>query len=89
MKVTIVGAGNVGASCAEYILIKQIAEEVILLDIKDGFAEGKALDLTQTTSTLGFKSKVLGVTNEYEKTCLLYTSPSPRDAHESRMPSSA
>ena len=68
MKVTIVGAGNVGASCAEYILIKQIAKEVILLDIKDGFAEGKALDLTQTTSTLGFKSKVLGVTNEYEKT---------------------
>ena len=68
MKVTIVGAGNVGASCAEYILIKEIANEVILLDIKDGFAEGKALDLTQTTSTLGFKSKVLGVTNEYEKT---------------------
>ena len=68
MKVTIVGAGNVGASCAEYILIKQIAEEVILVDIKDGFAEGKALDLTQTTSTLGFKSKVLGVTNDYEKT---------------------
>ena len=68
MKVTIVGAGNVGASCAEYILIKQIANEVILLDIKDGFAEGKALDLTQTTSTLGFKSKVLGVTNEYERT---------------------
>ena len=68
MKVTIVGAGNVGASCAEYILIKQIAKEVILLDIKDGFAEGKALDLTQTTSTLGFKSIVLGVTNEYEKT---------------------
>lgn len=68
MKVTIVGAGNVGSSCAEYILIKQIAKEVILLDIKDGFAEGKALDLTQTTSTLGFNSKVLGVTNEYEKT---------------------
>ena len=68
MKVTIVGAGNVGSSCAEYILIKQIVKEVILLDIKDGFAEGKALDLTQTTSTLGFKSKVLGVTNEYEKT---------------------
>ena len=68
MKVTIVGAGNVGASCAEYILIKQIAKEVILLDIKDGLAEGKALDLTQTTSTLGFKSKVLGVTNDYEKT---------------------
>ena len=68
MKVTIVGAGNVGASCAEYIAIKQIAEEVILLDIKEGFAEGKALDLTQTTSTLGFSSKILGVTNQYEKT---------------------
>ena len=68
MKVTIVGAGNVGASCAEYILIKQIVKEVILLDIKDGFAEGKALDLTQTASTLDFNSKVLGVTNEYEKT---------------------
>ena len=68
MKVTIVGAGNVGASCAEYILIKQIAKEVILLDIKNGFAEGKALDLTQTTSTLGFKSKVSGVTNDYEET---------------------
>ena len=59
MKVTIVGAGNVGSSCAEYILIKQIAKEIILLDIKDGFAEGKALDLTQTTCTLGFKSKAL------------------------------
>lgn len=70
MKVTIVGAGNVGASCAEYILIKQIAKEVILLDIKDGFAEGKALDLTQTNSTLGFKSKVIGVTNDYQKTAL-------------------
>ena len=68
MKVTIVGAGNVGASCAEYIAIKQIAEEVILLDIKEGFAEGKALDLTQTTSTLGFTSRILGVTNQYEKT---------------------
>ena len=56
MKVTIVGAGNVGASCAEYILIKQIAEEIVLLDIKEGFAEGKALDLTQTKSTLGFTS---------------------------------
>ena len=68
MKVTIVGAGNVGASCAEYILLKEIVEEIILLDIKEGFAEGKALDLTQTTSTLGFKSKVIGVTNDYSKT---------------------
>ncbi len=68
MKVTIVGAGNVGASCAEYILLKEIVDEIVLLDIKDGFAEGKALDLTQTTSTLGFKSKVTGVTNDYEST---------------------
>ena len=68
MKVTIVGAGNVGASCAEYILLKEIVEEIVLLDIKEGFAEGKALDLTQTTSNLGFKSKVLGVTNDYSST---------------------
>ena len=68
MKVSIVGAGNVGASCAEYILIKEIVDEIVLLDIKEGFAEGKALDLTQTSSTLGFKSKVTGVTNDYSRT---------------------
>jgi len=65
VKVTIVGAGNVGASCAEYILIKSIASEVVLLDIKNGFAEGKALDLMQTATTLGFNSRVKGVTNDY------------------------
>ena len=85
MKVTVVGAGNVGASCAEYIAIKRIASEVILLDIKEGLAEGKALDLSQTSTTLGFNTKIIGVTNDYSKTsnsdvvCLLYTSPSPRD----------
>ena len=63
MKVSIVGAGNVGASCAEYILIKEIVDEIVLLDIKEGFAEGKALDLTQSSSTLGFKSNVIGVTH--------------------------
>jgi len=68
MKVTIVGAGNVGASCAEYILINEIVDEIVLLDIKEGLAEGKALDLTQTKSTLGFKSKVKGVTNDYKST---------------------
>ena len=68
MKVSIVGAGNVGASCAEYILIKEIVDEIVLLDIKEGFAEGKALDLSQTTSTLGFKSNVIGVTNDYPST---------------------
>jgi len=68
VKVTIVGAGNVGASCAEYIAIKSIASEVLLLDIKDGFAEGKALDLMQTATTLGFNSRVKGVTNDYTAT---------------------
>ncbi len=68
MKVTIVGAGNVGASCAEYIAIKSVASEVLLLDIKDGFAEGKALDLMQTATTLGFNSRVKGVTNDYSAT---------------------
>ena len=68
MKVTIVGAGNVGASCAEYIAIKSIASEVVLLDIKEGFAEGKALDLMQTTTTLGFNSRITGVTNDYSAT---------------------
>ena len=68
MKVTIVGAGNVGASCAEYIAIKSIASEVVLLDIKEGFAEGKALDLMQTSTTLGFNSRIIGVTNDYTAT---------------------
>ena len=57
MKVSIVGAGNVGASCAEYILIKEIVDEIVLLDIKEGFAEGKALDLSQTSSTLGVEAR--------------------------------
>ena len=68
MKVTVVGAGNVGASCAEYIAIKSIASEVVLLDIKEGFAEGKALDLMQTATTLGFNSRIKGVTNDYAAT---------------------
>jgi malate dehydrogenase len=68
MKVTIVGAGNVGSSCAEYIAIKSIASEVVLLDIKKGFAEGKALDLMQTATTLGFNSRIRGVTNDYSAT---------------------
>jgi len=68
MKVTIVGAGNVGASCAEYIAQKQIASKVVLLDIKEGFAEGKALDLFQTATTLGFNTSITGVTNDYTAT---------------------
>ncbi len=68
MKVSIIGAGNVGASCAEYIAISKIANEVVLLDIKEGLSEGKALDLTQTASTLGFDTVIKGVTNDYKST---------------------
>ena len=68
MKVTVVGAGNVGASCAEYIAQKRIASKVVLLDIKEGFAEGKALDLMQTATTLGFYTTITGVTNDYKAT---------------------
>ena len=124
MKVTIVGAGNVGATCADAIAYQGMASEVVLLDIKEGFAEGKALDMMQTATTLGFNTKIVGTTSDYAKTansdvvvitsgvprkpgmtreeliginagivksvadqvlthspdtCLLYTSPSPRD----------
>ena len=68
MKVTVVGAGAVGASCAEYIAIKNFASEVVLLDIKEGFAEGKAMDLMQTASLNGFDTKITGVTDDYSKT---------------------
>lgn len=68
MKVTVVGAGAVGASCAEYIAIKDFASEVVLLDIKEGFAEGKAMDLMQTASLNGFDTKITGVTNDYSQT---------------------
>lgn len=68
MKVTVVGAGAVGASCAEYIAIKNFASEVVLLDIKEGFAEGKAMDLMQCASLNGFDTKITGSTNDYSKT---------------------
>ncbi|WP_281542599.1 malate dehydrogenase [Maribacter aestuarii] len=68
MKVTVVGAGAVGASCAEYIAIKDFASEVVLLDIKEGYAEGKAMDLMQTASLNGFDTKITGTTNDYSKT---------------------
>lgn len=82
MKVTIVGAGNVGASCAEYIAQKRIASKVVLLDIKEGVAEGKALDLSQTATTLGFNTSITGVTNDYSATAgsdvVVITSGVPR-----------
>jgi|TARA_B110000240_G_scaffold64231_1_gene73199 malate dehydrogenase len=68
MKITVVGAGAVGASCAEYIAIKDFASEVVLLDIKEGFAEGKAMDLMQTASLNNFDTKITGTTNDYSKT---------------------
>jgi len=68
MKITVVGAGAVGASCAEYIAIKNFASEVVLLDIKEGYAEGKAMDLMQCASLNGFDTKITGSTNDYSKT---------------------
>ncbi len=82
MKVTVVGAGAVGASCAEYIAIKNFASEVVLLDIKEGYAEGKAMDLMQTASLNGFDTKIVGSTNDYSKTAdsdiVVITSGIPR-----------
>ena len=82
MKVTVVGAGAVGASCAEYIAIKDFASEVVILDIKEGYAEGKAMDLMQTASLNGFDTKIVGVTNDYSKTAgsdiVVITSGIPR-----------
>ncbi len=82
MKVTVVGAGNVGASVAEYVAMKELADEVVLLDIKEGFAEGKAMDLNQCATLNGFNSKVIGTTGDYSKTAgskvVVITSGIPR-----------
>lgn len=68
MKITVIGAGAVGATCADNIARKELAEELVLLDIKEGFAEGKAIDMMQTSALLGFNTKIKGVTNDYSKT---------------------
>jgi len=68
MKITVVGAGAVGATCADNIARRELAEELVLVDIKEGFAEGKALDISQTAALLGFDTRVIGVTNDYSKT---------------------
>lgn len=68
MKITVVGAGAVGATCADNIARKELAEELVLLDIKEGFAEGKAIDMMQTAALLGFNTKITGITNDYSKT---------------------
>jgi malate dehydrogenase len=82
MKVTVVGAGAVGATCADNIARKELATELVLLDIKDGIAEGKAQDMMQTAALLGFDTKITGSTNDYSKTAgsdvVVITSGLPR-----------
>src|SRR5690606_405087 len=88
MKVTVVGAGNVGATCADTVARWELANEVVLLDIKEGFAEGKALDIWQTSPINLFDSRVVGSTNDYAKTAgsdvVVITSGLPRKPGMSR-----
>lgn len=81
-KVSVIGAGAVGATTADVIAYRQLADEVVLLDVKEGFAEGKALDIYQTTSLLDMKTRVTGTTNDYTKTAnsdvVVITSGIPR-----------
>lgn len=88
MKVTVVGAGNVGATCADAVARWELANEVVLLDIKEGFAEGKALDIWQTAPINLFDSRVTGSTNDYSKTAgsdvVVITSGLPRKPGMSR-----
>ncbi|MEI6748261.1 MAG: malate dehydrogenase [Bacteroidales bacterium] len=87
-KITVIGAGNVGATCANVIAHKDLAREVVLVDIKEGVAEGKALDIWQTSSILNFNTRVTGVTNDYLKTkgsgIVVITSGLPRKPGMSR-----
>jgi len=82
MKITVVGAGAVGATCADNIARKELASELVLLDIKEGFAEGKAQDMMQTAALLGFDTRISGSTNDYTKTAnsdvVVITSGLPR-----------
>lgn len=68
MKITVVGAGAVGATCADNIARKELCDELVLLDIKEGIAEGKAMDMMQTAALLGFDTRITGSTNDYAKT---------------------
>jgi malate dehydrogenase len=87
-KITVIGAGNVGATCANVIAQKDLAREVVLLDIKEGLAEGKALDIWQTSSILNFNTRLTGSTNDYSKTkgsgIIVITSGLPRKPGMSR-----
>lgn len=81
-KVTVVGAGNVGATCANVLATREVASEVVLIDIKEGLAEGKILDIYQTSTLMDFDTNILGVTNDYSKTAgsdvVVITSGVPR-----------
>lgn len=66
-KVTVVGAGNVGATCANVLAFNEVADEVVMLDVKEGVSEGKAMDMMQTAQLLGFDTNIVGCTNDYEK----------------------
>ena len=81
-KVTVVGAGNVGATCANVLAFNKIADTVVMLDVKQGVAEGKAIDMLQTAQTLGFETNIIGVTNDYAATAdsdvIIVTSGIPR-----------
>ncbi|MFM1932835.1 MAG: malate dehydrogenase, partial [Bacteroidota bacterium] len=88
MKVTVVGAGNVGATCADVLATREIANEVVLLDIKEGFAEGKALDIWETAPINLYDTRTIGSTNDYSKTAgsevVVITSGLPRKPGMSR-----
>ena len=81
-KVTVVGAGNVGATCANVLAFNEVADEVVMLDVKEGVSEGKAMDMMQTAQLLGFDTTIVGCTNDYEKTAnsdvVVITSGIPR-----------
>ena len=81
-KVTVVGAGNVGATCANVLAFNEVADEVVMLDVKDGVSEGKAMDMMQCAQLLGFDTALVGCTNDYEKTAnsdvVVITSGIPR-----------
>lgn len=88
MKVSVIGAGNVGATCADVLAYREIVNEVVLLDIKEGFAEGKALDIWQKAPINQYDTKTIGATNDYSKTAnsdvVVITSGLPRKPGMSR-----
>ena len=87
-KVTVIGAGNVGATCVNSMAVRETAGEIVLLDIKEGLAEGKVMDIYQTSSLMDFDTKIVGVTNDYARTAgsdvVVITSGMPRKPGMSR-----